>query len=41
MKGNSAIAAGIHGKGRVVLISAHPEAQASPKEAQDLLCHLF
>lgn len=26
MKGNSAIAAGMHGQGRVVLISAHPEA---------------
>ena len=41
MKGKTAIAAGQYGKGRVVLCSAHPEAQCSPKEAHDLVVKIF
>jgi hypothetical protein len=41
MKGNTAIAAGMYGEGRVVLISAHPESPKSPNEAHDLVVRLF
>ena len=41
MKGHAAVASGYYGHGRVVLVSAHPENEKSPKEAHELIVRLF